>query len=211
MKRSISALIIWTCLCGFFAACSGSKEEIQRIEPELESPDIPSLPQPRVFRYEDRYFVQHASIDDPTKIAEPMQAVRVIQLKEGENAVLVISSFEKLNEGGEDVAQETWFGVEMPSFEPGTYNVSRAVKISYYRFNLGKNGTRFDGTSYTGTITIESIADGYIIGSVDIVVSGVTKSFDKPTHPFTSTFTGSFKIQDVPFEATTMKVNKEPH
>jgi hypothetical protein len=208
MKHACFALATIVAVSFAIQACSGPKEEIRNIEPEIARPKMETPPPPRVFKYEDRYFVRGAAIGDPTNVDDPVQAMRVIQVKEGAHAVLVITSFDKTNEDGKDVALETWLGVEMPSFAPGTYDLAKATKVSFYRFYLGQSGVRFDGTSFSGTITIESAIDGFIVGSIDAMISGVTKSFDHPSKDFQSRFSGSFRIADVPLEATIMKGRK---
>ena len=93
----------------------------------------------------------------------------------------------------------------MPSFEKGVYELSKAVNVRFYRFRLGGSAIRFDGTIITGQLTIERDVDGYIAGSIMADVSGETKSFDEPTRPFKTVMVGSFKIKEVPLEATKMK------
>ena len=75
------------------------------------------------------YYVKGAVIGDPKDVDDPLQAIRVIQLKPGADEVLVISSFDKQGE----TSLETWFGIELPSFAPGTYDLADARKISFYR------------------------------------------------------------------------------
>jgi hypothetical protein len=208
MLRAISTIGVLCALGIFIASCSSSQQEIAKIEPEIAKPKLETLPPPRVFAYEDRYFVQDASIDNPANIADPLQAIRVIQLKEGKNAVLVISSFEKVSEDGKDIPTETWMGIEQPSFAPGTYDIARAVKVSFYRFQLGQSGVRFDGKTYSGTVTVESLTGGYLIGSLDVRISGETKSFDKPNRDFSTRLSGSFRIQSLLLESTTIKTKK---
>jgi hypothetical protein len=187
------------------AGCSGPKEDIQQIKPEISKPHIETPPPARVFKYENRYFVRNASIDNPANIDDPLQAIRVIQLKEGPNAVLVISSFDKSDAGSSDAAVGTWLGLEFPSLAPGTYDIARAVKTSFYRFDLGQARVRYDGKTFSGTVTIESDSDDYLTGSLDIHIAGETKGFDKPHAEFKTSITGSFRIQEVPLEATIIK------
>ncbi len=184
------------------AGCATPPQTVERVEPpKIERP----VPEPevdtRVYRYEDRYFVSGAAIDKPTNIDDPMQALRVIQVKEGANQVLVISAFEKAGRDGASRNAETWFGIEMPSFAPGTYDVAKAVKLTYYRFTLDDN-VRYDGKEYEGSITIEGEKDGAIIGSCDVRVRGITWSFEKPAAVFDLPFSGSFRIKQIPLEAT---------
>ncbi|GEM_PF-1251770 len=185
-------------------SCSSPKEEIKPVEVQVEKTPVTPPPPPRVFQFEDRYFVRNASIDLATNIENPLEAIRVIQLKTGPNQVLVISSFEKAGDT-KRAAVETWLGIELPSFSPGTYDLSSAAKVSFYRFVLGEKSERYDGESCTGSIVIEAIEDGRITGSVNATITGKTKSFELPSQPFTLQFTGSFSIQEVPLEATIMK------
>ena len=201
MKRLLSIISPALCFCAAFVSCSGPKEEVKPA-PLQTPPPVLSIPAPeRVFRYEDRYFVRNASIDSPANITEPLQAIRVIQLKPGANSALVISSFEKTQENGEETATESWFGIEMPSFASGVYDVSKAVNVSFYRFSLGKSGKRYDGKAFKGVLAVETAADGYIIGTVDVIITGETKSFNEPAQEFTTDFRGSFRIKEVPVEA----------
>ena len=191
-----------------FASCSAPKEEIRTEKPEVKNVNITPPVPVRVFQFEDRYYVKGAAIDKSTNIDDPMQALRVIQIKEGPNEVLVISSFEKAQDNARSVPSETWFGVELPSMAPGVYDLAKAGAISFYRFYLGDKPRRLDGQKFTGTITIEEAKDGVIIGSIMAGISGVSKSFELPTEPFTTDFFGSFKIKEVPLEATIMKSRK---
>ena len=190
------------------ASCSAPKEEIRTEKPEVKSVDITPPVPTRVFQFEDRYYVKGAAIDKSSNIDDPMQALRVIQIKEGPNDVLVISSFEKIQENGKPMPSETWFGVELPSMAPGVYDLAKAGTVSFYRFYLGDKPRRLDGQKFTGTLTIEEAKDGAIIGSLMTTISGVSKSFELPTEPFTTDFFGSFKIKEVPLEATIMKSRK---
>lgn len=186
------------------AGCAAPPQTVERVEPpKIEQPAPKPEVDTRVFRYEDRYFIAGASIDKPTNIDDPMQALRVIQIKEGPNQVLVVSTFERAGRDGASRNAETWFGIEMPSFAPGSYDVSKAVKLAYHRFTLDDN-MRYDGKEYEGTITIEGEKDGAIIGSLDVRVRGITWSFDQPSAIFDLPFTGSFRIKQVPLEATRM-------
>lgn len=188
-------------------ACSAPKEEVKPVVVDVKPEPLTPPPANRVFQFEDRYFVRGASIDLETNIDDPLQAIRVIQLKAGSNEVIVISNFEKA-EAGRTQASETWFGVEMPVLAPGRYPLSSAKNIRFYRFLLGDKPERLDGASYDGFINIEEIKDGFIIGSLNATVTGVSKSFEKPSQPFTLVYSGSFRIKDVPLEATVMKTRK---
>lgn len=199
MKYIFSTLVF---ACVLLAACS-APEEIKTEQPPIAKKDSIITPPPatRVYTYNERYFIPNASIDDATNIDDPLQAIRVIQLKKGTNKVLVISSFDKLGEN----SLETWFGIEMPSFAPGSYRISDAAQLAFYRFYLGEQRKRIDGKKYDGKLTIEQYKDGYISGHIDAKISGETKSFDEESKPVTVTFTGSFRIQEVALENTLMK------
>jgi hypothetical protein len=186
-------------------SCSSPKEEVAVVKPDApEKIDLPKT-DARVFKFEDRYYVKNAAIDKATNIDDPVQALRVIQLKEGTNDALVISAFDKVN----DEAQETWLGVEFPSLAPGTYDLAKAAQIKFYRFYLGDAHKRFDGVSYEGKLTIEEKKDGFIIGYVEATIKGVTKSFDVPSQEMNLKFFGSFRIQEVALDATLIKAPKK--
>ncbi|MBN1446505.1 MAG: hypothetical protein JXA28_01140 [Bacteroidetes bacterium] len=200
MRCTSIAIVLFAVL---LAACSGSEEQV-RMEippPKKAEPAITPPSAEREFTFNERYFIKNASIDDPENIDDALQAIRVIQLKEGRNQVLVISSFDKLAES----SLETWFGIEMPSFSPGTYQLKDARQIAFYRFYLGDERKRIDGESFEGTITIEEEKDGYLTGYIDATVNGVTKSFEEESKPVRVTFSGSFRIQEVKLEDTMMK------
>lgn len=186
----------------WLAACSSSKEEIQTVKPETQKTPVP-IPDvdTRVYDFEDRYFVKDASIDRETNIENPVQALRIIQLKPGSNQVLVISKMDKVD----GVGVETWFGIEQSSFAPGTYDVAKAANVKFYRFVLGPNSKRFDGSAFRGTITIEREKDGMLIGTMDVSINGMTKSFTEPSAVFSSPLFGSFRIKEVPIEATSVE------
>ncbi len=185
------------------AACSGTNEELKTEAPPVAKKDTIVTPPPtaRVYTYNERYFIPDAEIDEATNVDDPLQAIRVIQLKKGTNSVLVISSFDEL--AGQSL--ETWFGIELPSFAPGTYQLADAPKIQFYRFYLGEDRTRIDGESYEGSITVEENKDGYVSGYIDATINGITKSFEEKSKQVRVTFTGSFKIQEVALENTLMK------
>ena len=200
MKRTSAAIILFAIL---LAACSGSEEQV-RMEippPKKEEKKITPPPPEREFTFNERYYVRNAEIDDPENINDPLQAIRVIQLKEGNSEVLVISSFDKLAQQ----SMETWFGIEMPSFAPGTYQLTDAERILFYRFYLGDERKRIDGESYEGTIEIEEHQDGSLIGYIDATVNGVTKSFEEDSRPVRVKFSGSFRVQEADLENTMMK------
>ncbi len=200
MKFTSAAAIL---LAVLLAACSGSEEQV-RMEippPKKEEPKIAPPPPEREFTFNERYYVKSAAIDDPENINDALQAIRVIQLKEGKNEVLVISSFDKLAQQ----SMETWFGIEMPSFAPGKYKLADAERILFYRFYLGDERKRIDGETYEGTIEIEEHGDGNLIGYVDATVNGVTKSFEEDSKKVRVKFSGSFRVQEVALENTMMK------
>ena len=199
MKYAAFLLITLLVLAG----CSGAKEELKTEAPPVAKKDTVVTPPPteRVYTYSERYAIPDATIDEATNVDDPLQAIRVIQLKEGKNSVLVISSFDTL--AGQSL--ETWFGIELPSFAPGSYALADAANAELYRFYLGEDRKRIDGESYEGKLTIEENSDGYVSGYIDATINGVTKSFDADSKPVRVTFTGSFRIQVVDLENTLMK------
>jgi hypothetical protein len=200
MKYTSAILLILGVL---LASCSGTNDEIQTEAPPVAKKDTIITPPPaaRVYTFTERYFIPGAEIDAATNVDDPLQAIRVIQLKEGKNNVLVISSFDKLGE----TTLETWFGIELPSFAPGKYMLADAANTAFYRFYLGDKRKRIDGESYEGSITVEEYKDGYISGSIDATINAVTKSFEESSKPVRVTFSGSFRIQEVALENTMMK------
>ena len=90
-------------------------------------------------------------------------------------------------------------------FAPGVYDIAQAANVRFYRFFLGPNSKRFDGKAFRGAITIERAQDGMLIGTMDIMINGMTKSFTEPSANFSSTLSGSFRIKEVPIEATVVK------
>lgn len=199
MKYNILAL------CAMFllvSACSGTKEEVTSQPPPVVKQAAPEkAPAEREFTYTERYYVKNAVIGDPADVSDPLQAIRVIQLKPGSGEVLVISSFD--NEGEKPL--ETWLGIELASFAPGIYNLADAKKISFYRFYLGDDRKRIDGQSGEGKLKIESNENGELIGHIDATIIGTIKSFDQKNEQVRFTFTGSFRIQEVELENTMMK------
>jgi hypothetical protein len=194
----VLAMVLWS--------CSSTKEEtVPQPEVKKETPPAVVMEPEKIYRYDQRYLVQDASIDKATKVTDPLQAVRVIQIKPGENQVLVISSFDHVNEDGKDVALETWLGIEMPSFAAGTYNLASAVQTSFYRFYLGESGKRFDGKSIDGTITVEKLDKNYLTGTIEAVIQGTSKSFEGAETEFRYSMSGPFRIRVVPIEATIMR------
>ena len=203
--NSLSGIFLLLPFVIFCVSCSSPKEEVKPVTPEVQQKlDLPKI-DARVFKFEDRYYVKNAAIDKATNIDDPVQALRVIQLKPGANETLVISAFDKVD--GE--AQETWLGLEFPSLAPGTYDLAKAVEIKFYRFYLGESHKRFDGNSIEGKLTIEERKDGNIIGYVDATIKGVTKAFDTPSQELSMKFFGSFKIQEVDLDATRIPAPKK--
>ena len=189
-----------------FISCSGPKEEIPPPKEEPKDLGLPLEKPKPVFMINDRYYVKNATLAPPTAIDDPVQAIRVIQLEAGPHEVLVLFKTEQSQESnGEVVHNETWLGIELPSFAPGTYDLLSAPKIQFYKFLLADKGVRYDGKTFTGSITITGVEDGYLIGELNIRIKGDTKSFDKPTENFDLVWKGSFRVQEVPIEATRMK------
>lgn len=186
-----------------FAACSGSEKQVtpEAPPPPPRKTEITPVEPEREFTYTERYFVTRATIGDPKDVDDALQAIRVIQLKPGADEVLVISSFDRQGE----TALETWFGIELPAFTPGTHDLAAAKKIAFYRFYLGEEKKRIDGQRCSGTLVVESSTDEAITGSIDATVEGMTKSFDAPSAPVKVRFTGSFRIQREDLENTIMK------
>lgn len=186
-----------------FSACSSTKEEVTPPPPPPvvrgEKPEV--APTEREFTYTERYYVKNAVISDPSEVKDALQALRVIQLEAGSAETLVFSSFDKKGEA----SLETWFGIELPSFAPGVYDLSTATKIAFYRFYLGDDRKRIDGSSSEGKIKIESNQDGELTGSIDATINGLMKAFDQQNQEVKVTFTGSFRIKLVDLENTMMK------
>lgn len=198
-------LIFPLLLCLILFSCSAPKEETKPPVKEEKAPEVISDEPARAFGITERYYVRSASIAPPTNIEEPLQAIRVIQLQPGANEVLVLFRQEEGVENGESIRYETWLGIEMSSFTPGRYYIGGALQVQFYRFQLAKKGVRYDGTSYTGTITIEDMKEGHLIGSIDLKIMGETRGFDTQSEKFEMTWKGDFRVQEVPLEATIMK------
>ena len=204
MKSIFSAVGFFICVC--FISCSGPKEETPPQKEEPKKIVVPVEKPKATFMINDRYYVKNAQLAPPTAIDDPVQAIRVIQLEPGTHEVLVLfKTDESQADNGEVVHNETWLGLELPSFAPGTYDLSDASKIQFYKFLLADKGVRYDGKTFSGDIKIRGIEDGYLIGELNIRIEGETKSFDKPTEKFDMEWKGSFRIQEVPIEATRMK------
>ncbi|MBR9976282.1 MAG: hypothetical protein KFF77_11920 [Bacteroidetes bacterium] len=186
-----------------FSACSGSEEQVspESPPPPPKTTEIKPVEAVREFTYTERYYVTRATIGDPSDVDDALQAIRIIQLKPGENDVLVISSFDRQGEA----SLETWFGIEMPSFAPGRHDLSSARNIAFYRFYLGNERKRIDGQRASGSLVIESYDGEAIIGTIDATIEGVTKSFDEASKPVKVSFSGSFRIQKAELEDTIMK------
>ncbi|NOY05285.1 MAG: hypothetical protein GXO82_01410 [Chlorobi bacterium] len=204
---SIISVFVTAALVLFISSCSApvEKEEKPKEEkPRVEKKEVP--PEPRNFSFEQRYFIRNAAIGKSTDIENPFEALRVIQIKKGTDEVLVINKIKTVTVNGSKEATETWFGIELPKFEAGkTYDVEKAVRVQYYQFNLGAPRVRYDGQSYRGTITVDGFEDDYILGSVDVEVTGTTTSFSKPPGTFKHRIAGAFRIQIVPLDALKMK------
>jgi hypothetical protein len=199
MKYNILAFLAAAVL---FFGCSSTKEEVNLQPPPVKKEVRPEKePPPRVFTYTERYWVKNAVIGDPEKLQDPLQAIRVIQLQPGSGEVLVFSVVETKGE----TALETWFGIELPSFAPGTYDLSEARKISFYHFYLGDNRKRIDGQSCEGKLTIESNQDGELIGAISAMIDGASKRIGQESRPVAVAFNGSFRIKEVALENTIMK------
>ena len=204
MKQLFPLLVIVLLL----AACSGSQEEVRETVTEVKTDTLPPPPEEViVYDFNERYFVRNAAIDDEKEVENPLQALRVIQMKKGTGQVLVISAFE--DKDGGKVKLETWLGIEMPSFAPGRYDLSEATQFRFFRFYLGEKSKRMDGEKITGGLKIEKLEDGYLIGSIKAEITGQTKSFDAESKEITATLNGSFRIQEVRLEDTIIKSNND--
>ena len=187
----------------FLMGCSAQKEEARVVEPinqNINDDNVEPLPGgSRHFDFWQQYYVNGATIDTSEEMPDsaPPPSRYMIHLKNGSNSTLVIYRWEMV----EDKARGTWLGVEFPSLTVGKYNLLNAVKLRFRRCHFGKPDERFDGTSADGTLTIEEMIDGYIIGNVDATIRGSTKSSnnDKPTPSVH--FTGSFRIEQLPLDA----------
>jgi len=195
------SLVLSTIAIISFSACSSAPETVQTTPPPVQKQEeVKPIEPEREFTYTERYYVKGATISDPTEVSDALQAIRVIQLKPGSGEVLVISSFDKLN-----TALETWFGIELPSFAPGMYDLSQATKFSFYRFYLGDDRKRIDGESCEGSIKIESNEKGELIGAINATVNGTSKTFDAKNIPVRIAFSGSFRIKEVALDDTMIK------
>ncbi len=203
MLRSIAIFVLFTAL--LLSSCSAPKQETPPVKVEEKKPEVKIEKPARAFGVTERYYVKSAVLAPPNKVDDPLQAIRVIQLKQGQHEVLVLFRQEQERVGNEDVRYETWMGIEMPFFAPGTYQISNAQEVQFFRFQLAQKGVRYDGESYRGTVTIEGNEDGYLVGSIDLLILGETKSFDKPSEQFQMPWKADFRIQEVPLEATIMK------
>ena len=187
------------------ASCSAPREETPPPKAEEKTPEVKIEKPPRAFGVTERYYVKGAALAPPNKVDDPLQAIRVIQLKPGTHEVIVFFRQEQELVGKEQVRYETWMGIEMPFFAPGTYQISNAQEVQFYRFHLAQKGMRYDGESYTGSLTVEGSEDGYLIGSIDLLIKGETKAFDRPSERFQMAWKGDFRIQEVPLDATILK------
>ncbi len=195
----LASALVWS-------SCSSTKDqEAPPPPPPVVTPPPPVVVPERSFAFTERYFVPNAVIAPERDVKDPLQALRVIQLDKGPHQVLVISTFEKTKEGDHEVGVENWLGIEMPRVSPGVYNITDAVKIQFFRFFLGNEGKRFDGFSYDGTLHIESRENGFLTGSVELVITGMIRSFHTAPEEFKTSFSGSFRIREVELENTIMK------
>lgn len=187
----------------FLVSCASTEEQIPPQAPPVEKKQTIEPVQPeRVYSYTERYYVKNAVIGDPKDVEDPLQAIRVIQLQPGGNEVLVISSFDKLGES----TLETWLGIELPKFEAGKeYDLTNAVRISYYRFYLGEDRKRTDASTATGVLKIERNENGELIGAIDAKLQGANRVIGKPDVPVEIAFSGSFRIQEEAIENTILK------
>lgn len=199
MRYQLAALFATVFL---FSACASTEQQLPpQAPPVAKEKEIKPVEPEREFTYTERYYVKGATIGDPTKVNDPLQAIRVIQLEPGSGEVLVLNTIDKMNES----ALETWFGIELPSFAPGIHDLAQATKVSFYRFYLGDDRKRIDGSSCEGRIKIESNTDGELIGAINATVNGNMKSFQAGNSEVKIVFTGSFRIQEEELENTIMK------
>jgi hypothetical protein len=187
----------------FLMGCSSQKEEVNVFKPKAEIMGIAGdenqgvSSHEYVFDFEDQYYVKGASIDTAQRISDSAQVLNMymIHLKQGHNETLVIYHFEMVD----DKARDTWLGVEFPSLEPGTYNLSSATRIKYLSAYRVEPRDRFDGTFAEGKLTITERKDGYIAGHVYSEIKVVTKRTGNERQPKFVYFNGSFRIAEVPF------------
>lgn len=191
-----------------FAACSSPKEEIKETPPppKQEEPKMaPPVEATKLYKYNDRYMVPASRISDATDFNDPLQAIRVIQLRQGMNNVLVISSFDKMMIDGKETPVETWIGIELKSMMVGKYDLATdALNKQFYRFVLSDKGKRFDGVEITGTVEIKESTREYVAGFINASIKGETKGFDQANQDFALSFSGSFKVDRVDLENTLM-------
>ncbi len=200
-------LIVTIAAIAVLGACSAPKEPVAVDEPPREpaQPIAKETPAAKpVYKYTERYFIEKAAIAADTDFDDPLQAIRVIQIKDGVNQVLVVTSFDQVKENGKDIGMESWLAIEMPAFAIGTYDISNALATKFYRFELGNRGKRYDGTLFSGSIEIIELTPQEITGFLNITISGVIKGFDQPKNDFKMSFSGSFRIDKVDIEATKM-------
>jgi len=205
MLRYLS-LVLYAGTAGLFLSCTAPKEEVKTPEVKTEKPRplTEYKPETKVYEYSERYFVRKASIAPVADVEDPLQALRVVQLKEGPNEVLVLSRIDEEGEAGSKSPMETWLAIELPDFSKGSYPLGKAVKAQFHRFYLGEGSARFDGTNFDGVMNIDGTRDGYLIGWIKAVIKGERKSFETETTAETIRFSGSFRIEEVPLEATIM-------
>jgi hypothetical protein len=202
--KSIAPILSIVLLSCLLAACSTPEKVVQEAPPEKPAePIVKELPTTtQVYKYNERYYVKGASIAEDTDFDDPLQAIRVIQIKESRNEVLVISAFDQAKIAGKDVGMESWLAIEMPSFEPGRYDISKAIALKFYRFELGDISKRYDGAGYTGSLEIKKVTEEKITGFLNIMIKGTIKGFNVANNDFAMSFSGSFNIDVVPLDAT---------
>lgn len=186
------------------AGCKGTDEAIVAQQPiSIEKDTVIKAPEPvREFNYKERYYIPGAVLRDPKQIDDAMQALRVIQFEKGSSNVLVIASISKSDEGD---AQETWFGIELPGAEEKKYDLA-TLKAQFFRFSLSSGQEkRIDGKTYEGTLHVEGVKDGYLIGSLNATILGESKSFGAEVRRMRATMNGSFRIQVVNLEDTVIR------
>ena len=202
MKTILTLLTITTIV---FCSCGGSKEVAPPPKVESKIPTDPPQEPPRRFSIIDRYYVRNAALASPKQIDDPLQAIRVIQLAPGESEVLVLFTMDDPQRDNAHGKVEMWFGIEMKSFSKGTYDFANITHAQFFKFDLSQNSIRYDGQNYSGTVTIEGVEAGHLIGSIDATIKGETRSFEKPSEKFQLRWQGSFRVAEVPLEATQMK------
>jgi len=182
-----------------FIACSGSEKQVMEEVPIVKEETVaPPRIDTRMFKYNERYFVRGALLAAPTNIDDPVQALRVIQLRQGAHDALIISAFDREDQ----TPTETWFGIEYPKVQEGRYDLAEAKAIQFFRFYLGEVRERFEGVEIRGSLTVESFEQGLIIGHIEAEIDGVVRSFEREPEERRITFSGSFGISEAALEDT---------